>query len=433
MNFTTLRLGPLVLELQDGSSRRFNRRRSSCSRSRRACGPSRASAPRSRVAVRPRDRLAARRGTGAVVPVGDRREGLGRRRPPGRRRPRNKRCRPGSLPDEPHRVNLPRGSRARDSIPGSAAGVTPELAEVAHAPDPGRVRSRPSARASRCCASRASSRPRRARRGAASLAQLVANLREALAAEGLDGAASSARTSASTSLPADAARGRDRSRASSACSRSRSPSASPSRASTSSWASARERFARRRARAALRRARAHRRRARARRASSARDVERALGARAPARRAARRPRHPEVTVRVEVHRGAAHLFRDARRRARAGCRSASRAARSRSSRAASTRRSRRGSCCAAASRLDYVFCNLGGRTHELGALRVMKCIARALVLRRPPAAPRARLPARRRRSCCARSEPRYWQILLKREMLRAAEARGAAPRARRRS
>jgi thiamine biosynthesis protein ThiI len=78
-------------------------------------------------------------------------------------------------------------------------------------------------------------------------------------------------------------------------------------------------------------------------------------------------------------------------------------------------------------RLDYVFCNLAGRTHELGALRVMKVIAE-----RWSYGDRPRLHALDFRpvvqELMERSEPRLWQILLKREMLRAAEAVARAVR-----
>lgn len=70
--------------------------------------------------------------------------------------------------------------------------------------------------------------------------------------------------------------------------------------------------------------------------------------------------------------------------------------------------------------LDYVFCNLGGRSHQLGTLRVMKVLADRWSYGRRP-----RLHAidfaTTTRELRARTEPRYWQVLLKRLMLRAAE------------
>jgi thiamine biosynthesis protein ThiI len=78
--------------------------------------------------------------------------------------------------------------------------------------------------------------------------------------------------------------------------------------------------------------------------------------------------------------------------------------------------------------LDYAFCNLGGRTHEVGTLRVMKVIAerwsygerpRFFALDFGPVV----------RQLMERCEPRLWQILLKREMLRAAARVARATRA----
>ena len=71
--------------------------------------------------------------------------------------------------------------------------------------------------------------------------------------------------------------------------------------------------------------------------------------------------------------------------------------------------------------LDYVFCNLGGASHRLGALRVMKVIAD-----RWSYGSRPRLHAvdfeEVSRELQRSATPRYWQVLLKRSMLRAAEA-----------
>jgi thiamine biosynthesis protein ThiI len=79
--------------------------------------------------------------------------------------------------------------------------------------------------------------------------------------------------------------------------------------------------------------------------------------------------------------------------------------------------------------LDYVFCNLGGRSHHLEALRVLK-----LVADRWSYGTRPRIHAidfdRLSRDIQAKVSTRYWQVVLKRLMLRAAEAvaadRGAA-------
>jgi len=158
----------------------------------------------------------------------------------------------------------------------------------------------------------------------------------------------------------------------------------------------------------------------------ARDVERELGA--ALLPGARRVdlSAPEVTVRVEVHRGQAHLFRDSLPGA-GGLplgtegRAVALVSGGFDSAVAAWQLLRRGVC------LDYVFCNLAGRTHELGALRVMKVIAE-----RWSYGDRPRLHALDFRpvvqELMERSEPRLWQILLKREMLRAAEAVARAVR-----
>ncbi len=70
--------------------------------------------------------------------------------------------------------------------------------------------------------------------------------------------------------------------------------------------------------------------------------------------------------------------------------------------------------------LDYLFCNLGGVTHEQGVLRVIKVVAD-----RWSYGDRPRLFAvdfdAVSRELQAKSEKRYWQVILKRQMLRAAE------------
>ncbi len=160
----------------------------------------------------------------------------------------------------------------------------------------------------------------------------------------------------------------------------------------------------------------------------ARDLERALGA--ALLPGARRVdlSAPEVTVRVEVHRGAAHLFFKALP-GPGGLplgtegRAVALVSGGFDSAVASWQLLRRGVS------LDYVFCNLGGRTHELGALRVMK-----LVAERWSYGDRPRLHAVDFRPVAQelmeRTEPRYWQILLKRDMLRAAARIARSVRAR---
>jgi thiamine biosynthesis protein ThiI len=79
--------------------------------------------------------------------------------------------------------------------------------------------------------------------------------------------------------------------------------------------------------------------------------------------------------------------------------------------------------------LDYVFCNLGGRSHLLGALRVAKLLADRWSYGERPRLHALDFDALAR-ELRSRVERRYWQVVLKRLMLRAAErvadARGAA-------
>lgn len=78
--------------------------------------------------------------------------------------------------------------------------------------------------------------------------------------------------------------------------------------------------------------------------------------------------------------------------------------------------------------LDYVFCNLGGRTHEQGVLRVAHVLgARWSYGDRPHlhAVDFSEIAADIR----AKAKTRWWQILLKRQMLRAAEALAGERRA----
>ncbi|MCZ6783592.1 MAG: tRNA 4-thiouridine(8) synthase ThiI [Proteobacteria bacterium] len=70
--------------------------------------------------------------------------------------------------------------------------------------------------------------------------------------------------------------------------------------------------------------------------------------------------------------------------------------------------------------LDYVFCNLGGRIHQLGTLRVMKEIADNWSYGARPALHAIDFDLVSR-EIQAHSQTRYWQVVLKRQMLRAAE------------
>jgi tRNA uracil 4-sulfurtransferase len=129
--------------------------------------------------------------------------------------------------------------------------------------------------------------------------------------------------------------------------------------------------------------------------------------------------NPEVTARIELHAGHAYLFRD-KLAAPAGLplgtesRALSLVSGGFDSAVASWMMLRRGVA------LDYVFFNLGGTAHEIGVLRVMKVIAahwshgdrpklhqidfRPLVL-----------------EIQRKVKPHYWQVVLKRLMLSAAE------------
>lgn len=129
---------------------------------------------------------------------------------------------------------------------------------------------------------------------------------------------------------------------------------------------------------------------------------------------------PEVTASVEVHPGEAYFFRD-KVRGPAGLplgtedRALSLVSGGFDSAVASWMMLRRG------VGLDYAFFNLGGTAHELGVLRVMKVIASEW-----SHGDRPRLFTMDFRPVVedlqARVTPRYWQVVLKRLMLRAAQA-----------
>jgi thiamine biosynthesis protein ThiI len=155
------------------------------------------------------------------------------------------------------------------------------------------------------------------------------------------------------------------------------------------------------------------------RAFRGRDVEVALGARLLPLSAGVDLSAPEVTAGVEIHEGHAYLFVETRPGAGglplgAGGRAVALVSGGFDSPVAAWHVLRRGIA------LDYVFCNLGGATHRLGALRVMKVIAD-----RWSYGSRPRLHAvdfqEAARALQERCEPRYWQVILKRLMLRAAE------------
>jgi thiamine biosynthesis protein ThiI len=155
-------------------------------------------------------------------------------------------------------------------------------------------------------------------------------------------------------------------------------------------------------------------------ALEARAIERALGAKLLAHAARVDLDDPEVVVGVELHEGRAYLCTQELRGPGGlplGVEGGAVALLSGGfdSAVAAWQLLRRG------VHLDYVFCSLGGRTHELGALRVAAVLGQRWsygdrphlhALDFEPVAAEIR----------ARTRTRYWQILLKRQMLRAAQA-----------
>jgi len=151
-----------------------------------------------------------------------------------------------------------------------------------------------------------------------------------------------------------------------------------------------------------------------------RDVDVALGERLRGVSAGVDLDHPEFTARVELYGGAAYLFAEVIPGVGglplgSGGRAVALVSGGFDSAVAAWQLQRRGVV------LDHVFANLGGLTHRLGALRVMEVLAR-----RWSYGTRPRLHvvdfAAVSRDLLAKAEKRYWQVILKRLMLRAAEA-----------
>lgn len=151
------------------------------------------------------------------------------------------------------------------------------------------------------------------------------------------------------------------------------------------------------------------------------EVERAVGAallkRAPDAKV--RLREPEVTAHVELEPGQAHLFHD-KHRGQGGLpigvegRALSLVSGGFDSAVASWLMLKRG------VQLDYLFCNLGGASHRLGVLKVMKVIAdRWSYGYRPRLYEVDFQPLLQELQ--EKNQPRNWQIVLKRLMLRAGE------------
>jgi thiamine biosynthesis protein ThiI len=155
---------------------------------------------------------------------------------------------------------------------------------------------------------------------------------------------------------------------------------------------------------------------------STREIERELGTALLAGAAGVDLDDPEFTARVELHQGQAYYCADTWP-GPAGLpldvegRALSLLSGGFDSAVASWQLLRRG------VRIDYLFCNLGGRTHEQGTLRVAQVLAdRWSYGGRPQlhAVDFEAVAAEIR----ARTQMRFWQILLKRQMLRAADLVG---------
>jgi thiamine biosynthesis protein ThiI len=149
------------------------------------------------------------------------------------------------------------------------------------------------------------------------------------------------------------------------------------------------------------------------------QIERALGAVLLPGSAGVDLSTPEVTVRLEVLPGEAYLFRE-RLAAPGGLplgvegSAVALASGGFDSVVAAWLMQKRG------VRLDYVFCNLGGRAHQLEAVRVLEVLARDWSHGTHPHLHAIDFDAVSR-DLQAKVSQRYWQVVLKRLMLRAAE------------
>jgi len=159
---------------------------------------------------------------------------------------------------------------------------------------------------------------------------------------------------------------------------------------------------------------------RSRIALDAREIERALGTALRPGAARVDLDSPEVVVRVELHEGRAYFCSDTLRGPgglplEVEGRAVALLSGGFDSAVAAWQLLRRG------VQLDYAFCNLGGRTHQLGALRVVKVLADRWSYGGRPHLHAIDFEAVAR-DIRARARPRYWQVILKRQMLRAGEA-----------
>ena len=156
------------------------------------------------------------------------------------------------------------------------------------------------------------------------------------------------------------------------------------------------------------------------------DVERALGAALLPHAARVDLGDPEVVARVELCEGEAYLFGESRP-APGGLplgvegRAVALVSGGFDSAVAAWQMMKRGVA------LDHVFCNLGGASHELGTLRVMKEVADHWSYGDRPVFHGVDFAALLD-EIREKTEQKYWQILLKRWMLRAAEAIAAERR-----
>ncbi len=151
-----------------------------------------------------------------------------------------------------------------------------------------------------------------------------------------------------------------------------------------------------------------------------RDVEVALGAQLLPDSAGVDLSNPEVTARIELFEGTAYHFAEnvpgeAGLPLGTGGRGVALVSGGFDSAVAAWQLHRRG------VELDYVFCNLGGRTHQLGTVRVMHELASRWCYGSRPRFHAVDFAAVSR-ELQAKTEARYWQVILKRLMLRAAEA-----------
>jgi thiamine biosynthesis protein ThiI len=152
---------------------------------------------------------------------------------------------------------------------------------------------------------------------------------------------------------------------------------------------------------------------------AAQDLERALGAELAPLAAGVDLTNPEVTVHLEVLPGEAYLFNE-RLPGPGGLplgvegHAVALASGGFDSAVAAWMMLKRGIS------VDYVFCNLGGRAHQLEAVRVMKVLARDWSFGARPHLHAIDFDAVSRDLQGGVSQ-RYWQVVLKRQMLRAAE------------